>query len=159
MKIGIYPGSFDPVTNGHLDVIKRASNIFDKVIVAVGDNPEKKQLFSNSERVSILKEVVMDIEGVEVEGFKGLLLDFLKEKNVKIIIRGLRVISDFESEFQRALLNRKINGDVETVFIMTNEDYVFLNSSVVRELAMFGGDVSKLVPKAVEKKLVEKFKN
>lgn len=158
MKIGVYPGSFDPVTNGHLDVIKRASKIFDKVVVAVGDNPEKKQLFPNDERVDILKEVTKDIDGLEVEGFKGLLLDYLKEKKVKIIIRGLRVISDFESEFQRALLNRKINGDVETVFIMTKEDYVFLNSSVVKELAMFGGDVSKLVPKVVEEKLIEKYK-
>lgn len=157
MKTSVYPGSFDPVTNGHVDVIERASKIFEKVIIAVGDNPEKKPLFTIQERIDMIKEVTKNLKNVEVEGFEGLLLDFVKEEKSKIIIRGLRAVSDFEFEFQRALLNRKINGDIETIFIMTKEDYVYLNSSIVKEMAMFGGSVGKLVPRIVKEKLREKF--
>lgn len=157
MKIAVYPGSFDPVTNGHVDVIERASKLFDKIIVGVGENPEKKSLFSKDERVGMINEATSHIKNIEVEAFDGLLLDYVKEKNSKIIVRGLRVISDFEVEFQRALLNRKVDGDIETIFIMTKEDYVFLNSSVIKELAMFKGSVKDLVPEVVVKKLEEKF--
>ena len=157
MKIAVYPGSFDPVTNGHIDVIERALKIFDKVIVAVGDNPEKKPLFSSKERIEMLEESTKHLNNIEIDSFSGLLLDYAKSKNSKIIIRGLRAVSDFEFEFQRALLNRVVDSDTETVFIMTKEDYVYLNSSIIKEIAMFNGKVSGLVPKIVEKKLKEKF--
>jgi len=158
MKTAIYPGSFDPVTNGHIDVIERASRIFDNLIITVGDNPGKEPLFSREERVEMIQEATRDIKNVTVEEFEGLLLDYLKKKGSKIIIRGLRAVSDFEFEFQRALMNRKVNGDVETIFIMTKEDYVFLNSSIIKEMAMFGGSVKKLVPEVVEKRLEKKYK-
>ena len=158
MKTAVYPGSFDPVTNGHVDVIGRASKIFDKVFIAVGDNPGKKTLFSIPERVDMIKEVTKNLKNVEVEGFKGLLLDYVKKKNSQIIIRGLRAVSDFEFEFQRALLNRKVNGDVETIFIMTKEDYVYLNSSIIKEMAMFKGNVKELVPAIVDKRLRDKYR-
>ena len=158
MKTAVYPGSFDPVTNGHIDVIERASKIFDNLIITVGDNPGKEPLFSREERVEMIREATKDIKNVIVEAFEGLLLDYLKKKGSKIIIRGLRAVSDFEFEFQRALMNRKVNGDVETIFIMTKEDYVFLNSSIIKEMAMFGGSVKKFVPEVVEKRLKEKYK-
>src|SRR3989338_6435876 len=157
MKTAVYPGSFDPVTNGHIDVIERALKIFDKVIVTVGDNPGKKPTFTTEERMEMLKESTKHLKNIEIGSFSGLLLDFVKSKNSKIIIRGLRAVSDFEFEFQRALMNRVVNGDIETVFIMTKEDYVYLNSSIVKEMAMFGGKVNGLVPKIVEEKLREKF--
>ncbi|MBI2651156.1 pantetheine-phosphate adenylyltransferase [Candidatus Woesearchaeota archaeon] len=157
MRAAVYPGSFDPVTNGHLDVIERALKIFDKIIVAVGDNPGKKPLFSTQERIEMLKESTKGMKNVEVDSFLGLLLDYVKKKNSKVIIRGLRAVSDFDFEFQRALLNRVADGDIETVFIMTKENYVYLNSSIVKEIAMFHGRVNGLVPKIVEEKLREKF--
>ena len=157
MRIAVYPGSFDPVTNGHIDVIERALKIFDKVIVAVGDNPGKKPLFSSRERVDMLKESTNHLKNLEIDNFSGLLLDYAKSKNSKIIIRGLRAVSDFEFEFQRALLNRVVDSDTETVFIMTKENYVYLNSSIIKEIAMFNGKVTGLVPKIVEKRLREKF--
>lgn len=157
MRTAIYPGSFDPVTNGHIDVIERALKLFGNVIVAIGDNPGKKPLFSTKERIEMLKESTKHLKNVEISSFSGLLIDYAKSKNSKIIIRGLRAVSDFEFEFQRALMNRVINGGIETVFIMTKEDYVYLNSSIVKEMAMFNGKVSGLVPKIVEKKLREKF--
>lgn len=157
MKLAVYPGSFDPVTNGHIDVIERALKIFDKVIVAVGDNPGKKPLFSSKERVEMLRESTKHLKNLEIDNFSGLLLDYAKSKNSKIIIRGLRAVSDFEFEFQRALLNRVVDSGIETVFIMTKEDYVYLNSSIIKEIAMFNGKVKGLVPKIVEKKLREKF--
>jgi pantetheine-phosphate adenylyltransferase len=158
MKIAVYPGSFDPVTNGHIDVIERALRMFDKVIVAVGDNPEKKSLFTNEERVEMLKKSTEHLENAEIDSFSGLLLDYVKSKNSKIIIRGLRAVSDFEFEFQRALMNRVVNDEIETIFIMTKEHYVYLNSSIVKEMAMFGGKLNDLVPEAVEVKLKEKFR-
>ncbi len=157
MRTAIYPGSFDPATNGHIDVIERALKLFGNVIVAIGDNPGKKPLFSTKERIEMLKESTKHLKNVEISSFSGLLIDYAKSKNSKIIIRGLRAVSDFEFEFQRALMNRVVNGDIETVFIMTKEDYVYLNSSIVKEMAMFNGKVSGLVPKIVEKKLREKF--
>lgn len=158
MRTAVYPGSFDPVTNGHIDVIERALKIFDKVIVAIGDNPGKKPLFTTQERIEMLKESTKHLKNVEIDSFSNLLLDFVKSKNSKIIIRGLRAVSDFEFEFQRALLNRVVDGGIETVFIMTKEDYVYLNSSIVKEMAMFGGKVNGLVPKIVEEKLKKKFR-
>ena len=157
MKTAVYPGSFDPVTNGHIDVIERALKIFDSVIVAVGDNPGKKPLFSTKERIEMLKEATKHLKNIEIGAFSGLLLNFVKSKNSKIVIRGLRAVSDFEFEFQRALLNRVVDSGIETVFIMTKEDYVYLNSSIIKEIAMFNGNVSGLVPKIVEKRLREKF--
>jgi|SRR3989338_3003414 len=157
MKTAVYPGSFDPVTNGHIDVIERALKIFDKVIVVIGDNPDKKPAFTTKERVDMLKESTKHLKNIEIDSFSGLLLDYVKSKGSKIIIRGLRAVSDFEFEFQRALLNRVVDGDVETIFIMTKENYVYLNSSIVKEMAMFKGKVNGLVPKIVEEKLKEKF--
>lgn len=157
MKTAVYPGSFDPVTKGHIDVIERALKIFDKVHIAVGDNPEKKPLFSTEERIEMIKESTKHLNNIEIEKLSGLLLDYVKSKNCNIILRGLRAISDFEFEFQRALLNREIEKDIETIFIMTKESYVYLNSSVVKEIAMFKGNVKPFVPEIVEKKLIEKF--
>lgn len=157
-KIAVYPGSFDPVTNGHIDVVERALKIFDKVIVAVGDNPKKKALFSVDERVAMLKQVTKKLKNVAIKRFSGLLLDFVKKEDSNVIIRGLRAVSDFEFEFQRALMNRKLNKNIDTIFIMTKGVYCYLNSSIVKEMARFGGCVSGLVPKVVEKKLKEKFK-
>ncbi|MBI2208016.1 pantetheine-phosphate adenylyltransferase [Candidatus Woesearchaeota archaeon] len=157
MRTAVYPGSFDPATNGHIDVIERALKIFDRVIVAVGDNPGKKPLFTTKERIAMLKESTRHLKNIEVDSFSGLLIDYVKSKNSKIIIRGLRAVSDFEFEFQRALLNRVVDSGIETVFIMTNEHYVYLNSSIIKEMAMFGGSLNDLVPEIVEKKLKEHF--
>jgi len=157
MKTAVYPGSFDPVTNGHIDIIKRALSIFDKVIVTVGDNPGKEPTFTIEERIDMLKECTKDIGNIEIDSFSGLLLNYVKSKNSKIVIRGLRAVSDFEFEFQRALMNRVVDNEIETIFIMTKEDYVYLNSSIVKEMAMFGGNVNGLIPEIVEKKLKEKF--
>ncbi|MDP6600360.1 MAG: pantetheine-phosphate adenylyltransferase [Candidatus Woesearchaeota archaeon] len=157
MKTAVYPGSFDPVTNGHIDVIKRALNIFDKVIVGVGDNPGKKPTFTTEERIEMFKESTKDLKNLEIDSFQGLLLDYVKNKGSNIIIRGLRAVSDFEFEFQRALMNRVVNNEIETIFIMTKEDYVYLNSSIVKEMAMFNGNVNGLVPEIVEEKLKVKF--
>jgi len=157
MVKAIYPGSFDPVTNGHIDIIKRSLKIFDNVIVAVGDNPGKKSFFTIEERISMLKECTKEIKNIEIDSFIGLFLNYVKEKNSSIIIRGLRAVSDFDFEFQRALMNRVVDNEIETIFIMTKEDYVYLNSSIIKEMAMFGGKVNGLVPKIVEEKLKEKF--
>lgn len=156
-RIAVYPGSFDPVTYGHIDVIERALSIFDKVIVALGDNPAKESLFTVPERLEMLKESLKKHKNIEIDIFSGLLIDFVKKKKSNIIVRGLRAVSDFDYEFQRALLNRRITSDIETVFIMTRGKYCYLNSGIVKELAQFKGDVSAFVPKIVEKKLKEKF--
>lgn len=157
MKIACYPGSFDPVTSGHLDIIERASLIFDKLLVAIGINYEKKPLFSIQERKEMLIKVTSHLKNVEVENFDGLLVDFLKKKKCKIIVKGLRAVSDFEIEFQMALINKKLGDGIETIFLVTSADNLFLSSSIVKEIASFGGDISELVPKVVEEKLKEKF--
>lgn len=158
MKIAICPGSFDPITNGHVDVIERALKLFDRVIVLVGENPNKKETFTAEERVAMIREVFKKYNSkVEVDHFDGLLLDYLKERKIHIIVRGLRAMSDFEFEFQRALMNREMDPDIETVFVMTKDDYSFVSSSILKEIAMFGGDVSKFLPPIVWKRLREKF--
>ncbi len=157
-RIAIYPGSFDPVTNGHLDVLKRALKIFDKVIIAVGENPNKDYLFSASERRDMLKSVTKGLK-VEVDHFSGLLIDFAKRKKASAIVRGLRAVSDFDYEFQSALMNRKLEDKIETIFIMTRGMYCYLSASIVKEAASLGAKLNGMVPAYVEKKLKEKFKN
>ena len=151
MKIGVYPGSFDPITNGHLDIIDRAAKLFDKVYVAVIRNPEKKPAFDIESRIEMIKATVKD--NVEVDGFDGLLIDYVKKVKAHAIIRGLRAVSDFDYEFQMALTNRKMDPDIETVFLMTDYKYSYLSSSFVKQIARLGGDVSSFVPKDVEAKL------
>ncbi len=156
-KIAVYPGSFDPVTNGHLDIITRASKLFDKLIVGVLYNPNKKSLFTFEERVDILKESVKDLPNVEIDSFSGLLVDYCNEKKVSSIIRGLRAVSDFEYELQMAQMNRQLNPEVETVILTTSTKYSFLSSSLVKEVANFKGDVSNLVPDIVMKEIEKKL--
>lgn len=156
MRIAVYPGSFDPVTNGHLDIINRSALLFDKVIVGVLNNNSKSPLFSVAERVNMLKEVTKNIDNVEVLSFSGLLVDFLKEIDAKIVIRGLRAITDFEYELQMSQTNRLLDNSIDTVFLNTNLKYSYLSSSVVREVAHFGGDISQFVPEEVVSKVYEK---
>ncbi|MGC8594791.1 MAG: pantetheine-phosphate adenylyltransferase [Candidatus Kryptoniota bacterium] len=155
MRIAIYPGTFDPVTNGHIDVINRASRLFDKVIVCVAVNTSKAPLFTGEERAEMIRDAVSDLNNVEVEEFDGLLVEFARKKKAIAIVRGLRAVSDFEYEFQMALTNRKLDEEVDTVFLMPHEKYTYLNSTIVREIASFGGDVSQFVPAMVERKLRE----
>ncbi|NPV12492.1 MAG: pantetheine-phosphate adenylyltransferase [Ignavibacteria bacterium] len=156
-KLVIYPGTFDPITFGHLDVIQRASELFDTVIVAVLENASKNPLFTKEERVEMIKEAVKSISNVEVDVFDGLLVEYAKRKGAIAIIRGLRAVSDFEYEFQMALMNRKISSGITTVFLMPHEKYTYLNSSIVRELARLNANVSDFVPQFVAEKLKEKF--
>ncbi|MFC1548594.1 pantetheine-phosphate adenylyltransferase [Candidatus Omnitrophota bacterium] len=153
----VYPGTFDPVTYGHLDVIRRASALYDKVFIAVAKSSEKSPLFSPEERVAMMNEAVSAYKNVEVEAFDGLVVDYALNKSSKVVVRGLRMISDFEYEFQMALTNRKLNSDVETVFMMPNESYSYLSSKLIKEIAQLGADVSEFVPENVEKKLKEKL--
>lgn len=157
MRIGVCPGSFDPVTNGHIDIFERASKLVDKLIIAVFTNPNKNAVFTMEERACLLQETTKHIPNVEVDFFSGLLLDYVKQKDSDIIIRGLRALSDFEYEFQRALLSKKVEPSVETVFIMTSNKYSFVSSTGVRELAQFGGTLEDIVPPVVEKALKDKF--
>lgn len=156
-KLAIYPGTFDPITFGHLDVIQRASELFDVVIVAVLENASKKPLFSKEERVEMIKQSIQGMKNVEVDVFDGLLVEYAKQKGAIAIIRGLRAVSDFEYEFQMALMNRKISNGITTVFLMPHEKYTYLNSSIVRELARLKANVSDFVPPFVAEKLKEKF--
>ena len=158
MKRAIYPGSFDPVTNGHLDVIERARKLFDEVIVAVADNVEKEPLFTLQERLDLLKETLGQAEGVRVGQFDGLLVEFAAREKATAVIRGLRAVSDFEFEFQMALMNRKLEAAVETIFLMPKEEYTYLSSRLVKEIARLGGDVSKFVPACASRALGRKFK-
>jgi len=157
MKKVIYPGTFDPVTNGHIDVVRRAIELFDKVIVTVAQNPSKTCLFSTEERVEMLKESLTDFNNVSVDSFDGLVVDHAKEVGAIGIIRGLRAVSDFEYEFQMALMNRKLNDELRTIFLMPHEKYTYLNSTIIRNLAAFKSDVSDFVTPFVAKKLREKF--
>jgi pantetheine-phosphate adenylyltransferase len=156
-RTAIYAGTFDPVTFGHLDVLERASLLFDKVIIAVAASSSKKTVFTVDERINMIKDNIGHLENVEAKGFKGLLVNFAKENNASAIVRGLRAISDFEYEFQMALTNRKIEESVTTVFLMPNEKYTYLNSTLVREISMLGGDVSPFVPESVNKILKKKY--
>ncbi len=152
----IYPGTFDPVTNGHLDIIIRASRLFDHVVVAVGINSRKEPLFSVEERVALLTEVVGELPNVSVDTFQGLLVDYCREQGAMALIRGLRAVSDFENELQMALVNQKIGKNIDTVFLMPNEKNTYLSSSIIREIARYGGDVSPFVPACVEKMFEER---
>ncbi|MDP2654733.1 MAG: pantetheine-phosphate adenylyltransferase [Candidatus Omnitrophota bacterium] len=154
----IYPGSFDPVTNGHIDLIHRATQIFTTVIVAVTDNPRKTPMFTIEERVDMLKKATKKMRGVRVESFGGLVINYAKKKKVNVLIRGLRMLSDFEYEFQMALTNRRLAGDIETVFLMPSESYSFTSSNLLKEAAFLGADISSFVPKFVEKSLKERLK-
>ena len=157
MRKAVYPGTFDPVTYGHLDVIKRGSKIFDELIVSVGHNPQKKSLFTISERMDMLTRNTKEIQNTRVDCFEGMLTDYMKKLRTNVILRGIRTVSDFEYEFQMALTNRVLKTDVETVFIMTSQEYSFLNSSLIKEAVSLGGDISMFVPSDVEKLLQQKF--
>ena len=158
MRTVIYPGSFDPFTNGHLDVVERAAKLFDRVIVAVAQNTDKQTLFTQAERKRQIATVLADLPNVEVTEFKGLLEEFAKAQKAQAIIRGLRAVSDFEFEFQLALMNRKLEEEIETIFMMPREAYTFLSSKLVKEIAQLGGDVSAFVPANVEQALQGKLK-
>ncbi len=157
-KLAICPGSFDPVTNGHLDIIERASGIFDQVIVAVFNNEAKSPLFSVEERKALIKESTSYLPNISVDSSNRLLMDYAKEINADAVIRGLRAVSDFEYEMQITSMNRKLNPEVETLFVMTNNQYSFLSSSMVKEIAKYHGDISGLVPDIVQSALREKYK-
>ncbi len=158
MKIGVYPGTFDPITNGHRDIITRSLQIFDRVIVGVAPNPNKRPLFSLDERVNMVQLVTKDLPGVEVAPFHGLLVEYLKARGAHSIIRGLRAISDFEYEFQMALVNRKLDQEVETVFLMPSEEYTYLTSSIIKEVASLGGPVTEFLHPVVAEKLHAQLK-
>lgn len=157
MRIGVYPGSFDPVTNGHIDIIERASRLFDRLIVGVLVNTNKAPLFTVDERMNFIKESCSHLDNVEVDNFSGLLIDFIKHKNANTIVRGLRAVSDFEYEFQMALLNRKMQPEIETMFMMTNHKYSYLSSSMVKEIAGLGGCIRDLVPDIILGDIKNKF--
>jgi len=157
MKQAIYPGSFDPLTNGHLDIIERASRTFDNIIVAIADNVNKTHAFTLKERIKLVEGCTKGMKNVEVDTFQGLLVDFAHKRKVKTIVRGLRAVSDFEYEFQLANMNRKLAKDVETMFLMTGEASFYVSSRLVREVAQFGGDLREIVPEPVRKALLKKF--
>ena len=157
MRIGVYPGSFDPATLGHLDIIRRASKLFDKLIVAAMVNGEKNSSFTMEEKVYFLKRMTRDIPNVEVECFSGLLADYMREKHACAIVKGLRAVSDFEYEFQMALANKKLNPELDTVFLMTGQKYLFLSSTIVRDIARHGGDISGLVSQEICEDIMKKL--
>ncbi|MBI2618534.1 MAG: pantetheine-phosphate adenylyltransferase [Ignavibacteriales bacterium] len=158
MKIAIYPGTFDPITNGHLDILERALTLFDQVLIVIARNASKDPLFSETERLDLISASVKNHKNVRVDSFEGLLVDFAQKKKATAVVRGLRAISDFEYELQMALMNRKLDDTVETVFLMPNEKYTYLNSSIVREIARLGGNVSDFVPPVVRIALERKYK-
>jgi len=158
MKRAVYPGSFDPITNGHIDIIKRASKLFDELIVAVLVNPAKTPLFTVEERMELIRKSLNDMPNIKVDNFDGLLAHYVSRVNADVIVRGLRAVSDFETEFQMALMNKRLNPDVEIVFLMTSYEYSYLSSGVVKEVVRLGGNVSGLVPECVEAKLLEKIR-
>ena len=158
-QAAIYPGSFDPVTYGHIDLIKRATRIFSKVIVAVANDSHKKPLFTIAERLEMLKKATRGLKNIHVEAFEGLVVDYAQRKKINVLIRGLRMISDFDYELQMALTNRRLNENIETVFLMPSEGYSFLSSTLLKEAAALGANLSSLVPNFVEKKLKERLRN
>jgi pantetheine-phosphate adenylyltransferase len=159
VQVAVYPGSFDPVTKGHLEIIKRASKICGRLIVAVVDNPNKQAMFTLKERLELLEHSVSALDNVEIDIFEGLLINYVKEKQVSIIIKGLRAVSDFEYEFQMALMNKSICGEIETLFMMTSPEYSFLSSSMVKEVVILGGRVDDFVTPFVHEKIMEKIGN
>jgi pantetheine-phosphate adenylyltransferase len=154
----IYPGSFDPITSGHLDIIERATNVFGTVVVAIAVNMEKKPLFSVEERVELLREACRHLDNVAVDCFEGLTVDYARRQGAQVLIRSLRAVSDFEYELQMALMNKRLNENIETLFMMTSAEYSFLSSSLVKQLVELGAPITGLVPKCVEEKLLEKLK-
>ena len=154
----ICPGSFDPVTIGHIDIISRASKMFDHVIIAVLNNLVKNPSFTTDERIALLKEATKDFDNVEIVGFDGLLADYAKERGVNVIVKGLRAVSDFEYEFQQALTNKKLNPELETVFLTSNAEYMYLSSSMVKQVASLGGDISSFVPECVHDIIIKRLK-
>ena len=157
MRTALYPGTFDPITNGHLDLIQRAVVLFDKLIIVIADNPSKKSLFSVEERKQMVRETVKDIDNVKIRSFTGLLADLANDLKACAIIRGLRAVSDFEFEFQMALMNRRLAPYAETVFLMPSEQYTYLSSTLIKDIARFNGNISHFVPQIVEEKLKQKF--
>jgi pantetheine-phosphate adenylyltransferase len=157
-KVAIYPGSFDPVTNGHLDILERGLNIFDKIIVAIMHNPVKEYLFTVEERFEMLSLTLKDRKNVEIDTFGGLLVDYAAKRKAQAILRGMRAVSDFEFEFQMALMNRRLNRDIQTVFLMTGLRWIFTSSSIIKEAAQFGGNIEGMVSPSVHQKIKEKFK-
>ena len=161
MKVAIYPGSFDPITNGHLDIIKRSSKFVDKLVIAVSETNIKNNLFSSKERIEMINDVINNesIKNVEISSFNGLLMNFATEKKANIVIRGLRAVSDFEYEFQMAGMNYKINTDIETIFLMASDKFQLISSKLIKEIASLKGNISQFVPKTVEEKLIKKINN
>lgn len=157
MKVAIYPGSFDPVTNGHIEILTRASKLFDKVIVVVLVNPKKPTSFTIPEREALLVKATEGLKNIEIDSYNGLLVDYFKTHEVDVIVKGLRAISDFEYEFQMALANKKLYDRAETVFLTSNSEYTFLSSSVVKQIAMFGGDISGFVPECIHDEIKERL--
>ena len=154
----IYPGTFDPITNGHISIIRRGLSIFKKLTVAILINPQKKTLFSLDERIEMIQEVTKNLDNIEIDTFDGLLVDYAVQKDVKVILRGLRAMSDFEYEFQLALMNRKLDKSIESVFLMTDYKWFYISSTIVKEAAKFGADIKDLVPEMVDRRLQEKFR-
>lgn len=156
-RIAIYPGTFDPITNGHLDLVRRALTMFDQLIVAVGHNPEKRPLFSIDERLAMVRDSLAEYNNIAVEAFTGLTAEFAAKRDVVAIVRGLRAVSDFEFEFQMALMNRHLAPGIETVYLMPNEKYTYLSSTIIKDVARYGGDISRFVPAPVARVLAKKF--
>ena len=156
-KIAVYPGGFDPITNGHLDIVRRASQMFDRVVVAVASSIDKHPLFDIDERIGMVQKAVAGLRNVRVDRMDGLLVDYVRRKRATVIVRGLRAVSDFEFEFQLALMNRKLDSRIETIFLMTKDEYTFISSRLVKEISQLGGDVSEFVPRGVKRTLDQKF--
>jgi len=157
LKVAVYPGSFDPITNGHLDVIQRAAALFDQVIIGCAHNPEKSPMFTPEQRLELVRAATKHLPKVTVDVFQGLLVEYCRKKGATVVVRGLRAVSDFEFEFQMALMNRKLESKVETIFLMPKDEYTFISSRLVKEIATLGGDVSKFVPTAVQEALKRKL--
>ena len=157
MKIAICPGSFDPITKGHVDIIERTSKLFDKVYAVVMVNPSKTPTFTTEERVDMIKKCTAHLENVEAESFEGLIADYARQKDAHTLVKGLRAVTDFEYEFQQALINKKLNPELETLFMVTNQEYMYLSSTIVRQIAEFGGDIEQFVPHEIKDELIKKM--